>query len=120
MSSVFFCKETATTEIYTYGHTLSRPDALPISGEQATALRAASQSIEQMLALIVDMARRTNMLALNAGIEAAHAGDAGRGFAVVAAEIKALAAQTRTAAGDIAGQDEIGRAAGRGRVWQYG
>src|SRR3546814_4358495 len=41
------------------------------AGEQATALRAASQSIEQMLALIVDMARRTNMLALNAGIEAA-------------------------------------------------
>ena len=73
------------------------------AGEQATALRAASQSIEQMLALIVDMARRTNMLALNAGIEAAHAGDAGRGFAVVAAEVKALAAQTRTAAGDIAG-----------------
>src|SRR3546814_8516097 len=62
-----------------------------------------SDLIEQMLALIVDMARRTNMLALNAGIEAAHAGDAGRGFAVVAAEVKALAAQTRTAAGDIAG-----------------
>ena len=66
---------------------------------RAAALKAASQSIEQMLALIIDMARRTNMLALNAGIEAAHAGDAGRGFAVVASEVETLAKQTRGAAG---------------------
>jgi len=72
------------------------------AGEKATALKAASQSIEQMLALIIDMASRTNMLALNAGIEAARAGDAGRGFAVVASEVKTLASQTRSAAGDIA------------------
>ena len=72
------------------------------AGERAEALKNASQSIEQMLALIIDMASRTNMLALNAGIEAAHAGDAGRGFAVVASEVKTLASQTRTAAGDIA------------------
>lgn len=71
------------------------------AGERATALKAASHSIEQMLALIIDMASRTNMLALNAGIEAARAGDAGRGFAVVAAEVKTLAGQTRSAAGDI-------------------
>ena len=71
------------------------------AGERATALQAASQSIEQMLALIIDMASRTNMLALNAGIEAARAGDAGRGFAVVASEVKTLASQTRSAAGDI-------------------
>ncbi|MCM3419350.1 methyl-accepting chemotaxis protein [Sphingopyxis alaskensis] len=71
------------------------------ASERASALKAASQSIEQMLALVIDMASRTNMLALNAGIEAARAGDAGRGFAVVAAEVKALARQTRAAAGDI-------------------
>lgn len=72
------------------------------ASERAIALKAASQSIEQMLALIIDMASRTNMLALNAGIEAARAGDAGRGFAVVASEVKTLASQTRSAAGDIA------------------
>ena len=71
------------------------------ASERAAALKTASQSIEQMLALIVDMASRTNMLALNAGIEAARAGDAGRGFAVVASEVKTLAGQTRVAAGDI-------------------
>jgi len=71
------------------------------AGARAHALKAASQAIEQMLALIIDMASRTNMLALNAGIEAARAGDAGRGFAVVASEVKTLASQTRSAAGDI-------------------
>ncbi|UNK80449.1 methyl-accepting chemotaxis protein [Sphingopyxis granuli] len=70
-------------------------------GERAAALTTAGQSIEQVLRLIVDIASRTNMLALNAGIEAARAGDAGRGFAVVAAEVKKLANQTRAAAGDI-------------------
>jgi methyl-accepting chemotaxis protein len=69
--------------------------------ERAAALTAASQSIDQMLALIIDMAGRTNMLALNAGIEAARAGEAGRGFAVVAAEVKSLASQTRSAADGI-------------------
>ena len=71
------------------------------AGERATALQTASHSIEEMLRLIIDMASRTNMLALNAGIEAARAGDAGRGFAVVAAEVKTLATQTRAAATDI-------------------
>lgn len=47
------------------------------ASERATALREASQSIEHMLRLIIDMASRTNMLALNAGIEAARAGRPG-------------------------------------------
>ena len=72
-----------------------------LAGERSAALQTASHSIEEMLRLIIDMASRTNMLALNAGIEAARAGDAGRGFAVVAAEVKTLASQTRSAASDI-------------------
>jgi methyl-accepting chemotaxis protein len=76
-------------------------DKVRQAGERAAALQAASHSIEEMLRLIIDMASRTNMLALNAGIEAARAGDAGRGFAVVAGEVKSLANQTRSAAGDI-------------------
>lgn len=71
------------------------------ASERAAALQTASHSIEEMLRLIIDMASRTNMLALNAGIEAARAGDAGRGFAVVAAEVKTLASQTRSAASEI-------------------
>ncbi|MDB5686068.1 MAG: methyl-accepting chemotaxis sensory transducer [Rhizorhabdus sp.] len=72
------------------------------SGDHTRSLAGATDEIDDVAALIDGIARRTTMLALNAAIEAARAGEAGRGFAVVAAEIKSLAAQTRTAAGGIA------------------
>lgn len=67
----------------------------------ANDLRALVHSIYSALDLITGIAKQTNMLALNAAIEASRAGDAGRGFAVVAAEVKALARETQSAAGEI-------------------
>ena len=69
-----------------------------------TELNQAAVRIETVVALIHEIAGRTNLLALNATIEAARAGTAGAGFAVVASEVKQLAAQTSKATGEIAVQ----------------
>ncbi|MEO5333681.1 MAG: methyl-accepting chemotaxis protein [Magnetococcus sp. YQC-5] len=60
-------------------------------------LASAAQEIGSVIELINNIAEQTNMLALNASIEAAGAGDAGKGFAVVANEVKDLAKQTSSA-----------------------
>ena len=64
-------------------------------------LTARAQGIGEITELINTIAGRTNLLALNASIEAARSGEAGRGFAVVAAEVKDLSTQTSSATSDV-------------------